>query len=67
MTEKTTKPCSEKAAVLHGAGALTDMLDMIGNTDVEQTDHAVACILVANEMELRALLRFALKRIADDE
>lgn len=50
-------PYGERAVRLRGAAALTEMLSVIGD------DTTVARLLVDNELELRALLRFAIKRM----
>lgn len=54
----------EKARQLRGAAALSDMLDLVGGCDDVEGDRGATRILVDNEMELRALLQFALGRIA---
>lgn len=41
-----------------GAGALEKALDLIGEPD--KTDHDLAKIIVDNEVELRALVRYAI-------
>lgn len=46
-----------RAMRLRGAAALTEMLSVIGD------DTTVARLLVDNELELRALLRYAVKRM----
>lgn len=48
------------AQALRGAAAVVAMLDCIGVAD----DHAVAKILTESELELRALLTFALDEAA---
>lgn len=52
----------KRAMRLRGAGALTEMLAVIG--DEHCNDRTVARLLVDNELELCALLRFALRKIA---
>lgn len=54
---------------MRGAAALAEMIDCIGATlpsGDPQGDHAVAKILVENEMELRELLNFALPRLGHE-
>jgi hypothetical protein len=54
---------------IRGAAALSEMLDCIGAVQLSGEpigDHAVAKIMVENEMNLRALLEFAIGAIADE-
>lgn len=53
-----------KALQLRGAAAITEMLDMIGATEMPDAEHTVAAILVDNEMDIRELLAFALSKLA---
>lgn len=54
--------CGSRAMRLRGAAALTEMLAVLG--DDRYDDHTVARLLVDNELELRALLRYALRKVA---
>lgn len=53
-----------KVLQLRGAAAITEMLDMIGATNMPDSDHTVAGILVDHEMDIRELLSFALAKLA---
>jgi len=54
-----------EATALHGAAALTELLENIGRTEEQGGgDKAVAKVLVENEMPLRALLTFSLRQFA---
>jgi hypothetical protein len=63
---------SKPHETIRGAAALSEMLDYIGAIHAVQLsgdpieDHAVAKILVDNEINLRALLEFAIDAIADE-
>lgn len=47
----------DRSAILHGAAAINGMLELIGIEG--KTDHDVAKILVDQELNIRAFLRFA--------
>lgn len=59
-----TVVASHRARRILGAAALAEMLEMIGSPAHRDPD--VARILVDCELELRALLEFALASIADE-
>lgn len=50
-------------SALKGAAAVAEAVNLIGN-DREKTDHDMAKIIVENELAVRDLVRFALKRLA---
>jgi hypothetical protein len=50
---------------LRGAAALAEMLDCIGGEGV--TDHDVAKLLTDNELDLRELLSFAIRKMIDEK
>lgn len=51
-----------EATVLHGVAAVIDALSNIG--DIEERDEEIAKTVVKNEMQLRALVTFALRELA---
>lgn len=53
-------------AVLRGAAALREMLDIIGDTDRANGDRDAAKILVDHELPLRELLTFAVNEVAGE-
>jgi hypothetical protein len=52
-------------AAIHGCGALASALDCIGHE--HRTAHDMAKIICDHEMELRALLAFALDSLASEQ
>lgn len=53
----------QRVARITGAAAITEMLECIGASDTN--DHDVARILVDHEMAIRALMTFALTKLAE--
>lgn len=53
---------SEKSKALHGAAAVTEMLDLIGSHYV--SDHDIAKVLTEHELDIRALVAFALLELS---
>jgi hypothetical protein len=57
------------ANTIKGAGALQEALDCIGATEPNgdgKTDHALAKIIVDNELALRDLVRYSLNALATE-
>lgn len=54
---------TRQLSALKGAAAVAEAIELIGN-DQEKTDHDMAKIIVENELAIRDLVSFALKRLA---
>jgi hypothetical protein len=66
MTLIDIAPRIDRSAALHGLGALTAALDVIGSQSVENGDHAMAKIICDAELDLRAVIRFVLAKLSQE-
>ena len=57
-------PHLDRSKALRGAAALLFMFELIGGADHNDGDHQVAKLLCDNELELRALYKIALAKLA---
>ncbi|HWY14391.1 MAG TPA: hypothetical protein VNX86_04535 [Rhizomicrobium sp.] len=55
---------NERSQAMRGAAAVSAMIDLIGTTEEDGGEHAVAKILVDEELALRELVKFALMMLA---
>lgn len=57
----------EIADIAEGYAVLTRALGVIGSASHEDGDHRLAKIVVDGELKIRALMQFAIERVAQDQ